>query len=326
MAKRKLQYVFGADTREVDKAFISVGKRLERTGKQVEAISKNMMKLASPMIAIGGYAAKIALNYDDAMDTIAIKTGATGTALKGLENDFKALNTSAPVSMEQVADVIGDLNTRLGLTGPQLQSMGSAMIDAARMNKEEIGAMMTESTKAMNDWGVKASDGVRFMDMLFTASQQTGISIANLSTQLYKYGTPLRQLGFDTESTIATLSAFEKAGVNTELVMGSLRKALNTMAKNGIDLRGGLAGAIEQIKNTESSSKAAAMAAELFGAKAGADMAGAIREGRFEVEGLTTALLNADGQIKRTAASTDGFAEQCAQIARLTTWLQLLQS
>ncbi len=109
-----------------------------------------------------------------------------------------------------------------------------------------------------------------FLDKLLVTSQQTGASIASLASEMYRYGSPLRQVGFSVNETMATLGAFEKAGVNTKLVMGSLRIALGKMAKAGEkDLPAGLAKGIAAIKSAKTGGEAAAKAIELFGARAG---------------------------------------------------------
>ena len=93
--------------------------------------------------------------------------------------------------------------------------------------------MLTEVSKAANDAGVKSGEMGGFLDKLLVAIQKTGASISSLSSDMYRYGSPLRQVGFGVDETIATLGSFDKAGVNTKLVMGSLRIALGKMAKAG---------------------------------------------------------------------------------------------
>lgn len=153
------------------------------------------------------------------------------------------------------------------------------------------------------------------MDKIFVASQQTGVSMAGLATNMYKYGSALRQMGFDADATIATLAQFDKQGVNTELVMGSLRIALGKMAKAGISDAGEAFKVLtDQIKNAKTPTDGTRLAIELFGSRAGPDMAAAIREGRFELGNLTEALDTARGAIEKTDAATETFAERWGEV------------
>lgn len=314
-AKRKLQYVFGADISEAEKNFKKMGNVIERTGKRMQNLSGTITKLSAPLIAISGIATKIALDYDNAVDTIAAGTGATGQNLKKLEQSFRSVAKSVPQSMAETSKVIADFNTRTGATGKTLEALSVQALDASRLLGEDVSSVVAESTKAMNDWGVSLDNSSGFLDKIFLASQQTGVAMGTLSSQMYKYGSALRQMGFDVDSTIATLAAFERAGVNTELVMGSLRIALGKLAKAGAtDLPGALKASIEAIKSAKTGGEAAAIAIETFGSRAGADMAAAIREGRFEVDELVKALMSAEGQIARTAQETDGFEEKMGRL------------
>ena len=85
-----------------------------------------------------------------------------------------------------------------------------------------------------------------------------------------KFGSPMRQLGFSFEETTALIGKFEQEGVNTDLVMGSMRIALGKLAKAGeTDLPDALNKSVQAIANTDDAGVAAAKAIELFGARAG---------------------------------------------------------
>ena len=67
----------------------------------------------------------------------------------------------------------------------------------------------------------------------------------------------------------------------------------------------------EQIKNAKSPTEATRKAIELFGSRAGPDMAAAIREGRrFEIGELSAALLESQGAIERNSAATKTFGDR----------------
>ena len=131
-AKRKLQYVFGADISEAEKNFKKMGNVIERTGKRMQNLSGTITKLSAPLIAISGIATKIALDYDNAVDTIAAGTGATGQNLKKLEQSFRSVAKSVPQSMAETSKVIADFNTRTGATGKTLEALSVQALDASR--------------------------------------------------------------------------------------------------------------------------------------------------------------------------------------------------
>ena len=76
--------------------------------------------------AVTGIGAVAGNSWAAATKTIVEGTGATGPALDQLQDDFRAVARYGP----NAADAIADINTHLGLTGPELQTVASAMLKA----------------------------------------------------------------------------------------------------------------------------------------------------------------------------------------------------
>lgn len=302
----------GANISDFQAKMNKVTSDLKSTASRLSSIGKTLsLKITAPLVAMGTVATKAALDIDKAMDLIAAGTGAQGKELEALQQSWKALAANVTQGFDVSAQVLADFNTRLGLTGMALTDLSKLALDAARLLNEDVNAVVAQASKAMQDWGVSAQEASSFMNRLFVAAQATGIGMSTLSTQLYKYGAALRGMGFDTNSAIALLSQFEKQGVNTELVLGSLRIGLGKLASEGITDAGmAFEALINKIKNAESTTEATQIAMEVFGTRAGPDLAAAIREGRFEIEEMVKTLEKSQDAIEKTAAATDGFKEQ----------------
>ncbi len=252
--------------------------------------------------------------FQEANKTIRTGTGATGDALKGLTDSFKTVAKTASQDLGSVATVLADLNTRTGATGDSLESLTSTMLDLSRVTGEDVNGLVKETTRLFGDWGVATENQAGTLDYLFKVSQNTGITVGKLSENLVKYGAPLRQLGFDFETSAALMGKFEQEGVNTELVLGSLRIALGKMSKEGVtDTNEALSTLVDQIQNAGSAGEANALAIETFGARAGPDMAAAIREGRFEVDELLNSLEASGETIKGAAKESQTFNERMGE-------------
>lgn len=248
-------------------------------------------------------------SFDEAFDQIRIGTGATGEALEGLKDDFREVFGSVPVDMDLASAAVADLNTRLGLTGEPLQDLAVQFLNLSRITGTDLSANIAGVTRVFGDWGVATEDQAGALDSLFRASQATGASVDGISASLVQYGAPLRQLGFDFETSAALIAKFEKEGVNAELVLGSLRIALGKMARDGEDAESTFRRVTEEIANAGSASEANALALELFGARAGPDMAAAIREGRFELGELLDQVSGGTETINGAAADTDDWRQ-----------------
>jgi phage-related minor tail protein len=250
------------------------------------------------------------MTLDGAYDNIAVTTGKMGAELEALQEDFDQVFTSVPTDADSAATAIGILNSRLEMTGPVLQETSANLLEMTRITGGDLVANGEAFTRMVGDWSVPLKDSSGALDMVFVASQKTGIGTDRLMQLLVQFGAPLRQFGFGFEQSAAMLGKWEKEGVNVELVMGSLRIAAANFASENIPLKEGLEKSFNAIKNAKTESEALSLAMETFGAKAGPDMSAAIRENRFELGDLVGALQSADGAIMKTAESTMDWGER----------------
>ena len=278
-------------------------------------------KIAKFGVAVGGaflaagaaaatFAFKSAVDIDKAMDTIRIGTGATGDALKDLGGSFKTVFKGVPASAEDVGTAIADLNTRTGLTGKALEDLTKQSVQLAKITKGDLATQIAATTRVFGDWSIASEDQSKAMDYLFKVSQQTGIGVADLSQKVVQFGAPLRQLGFDFETSAALMGKWEKECVNLETVLAGMKIGLANFAKAGEEPKEALIRMTEAIKNAGSQAEANKLAIEVFGQRAGPDMAAAIREGRFELDDLLATLDGSTETINKAAEDTYDFGEK----------------
>lgn len=309
----------GADPSNFEKAIKRTEKSLNKMGKKLTGAGEALTKgLTVPIAGLGVAAFASANDLDKAYSQIRAGTGATGEDLEGLKDSFKTVFKDVPQSADEVSQALADLNTRTGQTGPELEALTKQFLDLGRVSGEDVPTLIKNGTRAFGDWGIEVEDQADTMDYFWKVSQTTGVGVSDLMNKVVQFGAPMRQMGFDFETSAALLGKFEKEGVNTELVMGSMRQALGKMAREGIGAEEGLQKTIEAVKAAGSTSEANAIAMELFGARAGPDMAAAIREGRFGVEELMTTL-NASGEtIAKAGEDTMTFGEKFAELKNKT--------
>lgn len=310
MAGKNVKVVILGDASNAAAAFNQLSQdasgaesKLVGIGKKMSSVGATMTKSVTlPLVAIGSGALMAAQQYDDASDTIRAGTGATGEALNDLNDSFQKVFTTVPASSADAAKAIADLNTRTGLTGEALEGMASQVLNLARLTGEDLGGVIAGTTRVFGDWSIATEDQAGALDYLWKVSQTTGIGVTQLTDKVVQFGAPLRQLGFDFETSAAMMGKWEKEGVNIELALGGMKRALGKFAKAGEDPVKALQSISDQIANAGTQAEANALAIEVFGQRAGPDMAAAIREGRFDLDELL-ATLESSGETINTAAS-----------------------
>jgi len=299
------------DAKKLNKALAGaekrVGKFSGKVGKSMKAVSAGFAGLG---VAGVGAVLKFGQEFEKVERTLRVGTGATGDALQGLIDITQNLATRVPAGFEEISTAVADVNTRLGLTGSDLEAFSEQMLNLSRITGSDLQGNISGVTRVLGDWGDMAGTAGDAADFLFTVAQSTGIAFGTLSDQLVQYGAPMRQLGFSFDEAAALLGKFEKEGVNAELVMGSMRQALGKMAREGEPAIETFQRVTEQIKLAGSASEANAIALDLFGARAGPDMAAAVREGRFQLDDFFETMAGGGDKINAAAAETQTLSEK----------------
>lgn len=299
----------------------SLGKAIEQAQKKISGLNVKALAVGAAVggiavatgkavVEAGKYMKDLGASFDDAADAIRIGTGATGDALDGLLDDFDAVYKSVQTTTEDASKAIADYNTRLGLTGPQLQEISKQAIQVSDMLGDDLGSVIEESSQAFQQWNIDADDMGGAMDYIFKVSQSTGMGFTDLMADMQKFGPQLQEMGYSFETASALMGQLDKAGVNTDEVLGAMKKSVATLAKEGISASDGLAMYYEKIKNAGTAAEAASIASEIFGTRAGSTMAAAIRDGSLAVADLTAELQENGETIAGAADDTYDFAER----------------
>ena len=299
----------------------SLGKAIESAQKKISGLNVKALAVGAAVggiavatgkavVEAGKYLKDLGSQFDEAADAIRIGTGATGDALDGLLDDFDEVYKSVPTTMEDASKAIADYNTRLGLTGPQLQEISKQALQVSDMLGDDLGGVIEESSQAFQQWNIDADNMGGAMDYIFKVSQSTGMGFTDLMSNMQKFGPQLQEMGYSFETASALMGQLDKAGVNTEEVLSAMKKSVGALAKEGISASDGLAMYYEQIKNAGTAAEAASIASEIFGTKAGSTMAAAIRDGTLAVGDLTESLLENGETIAGAAEDTYDFAER----------------
>ena len=277
-------------------------------GALADLVSSGIKRAVKGLKDLARYAKEAYEEFDTGADNVIKATGATGDKAAELEASYKKVTKSVRGDMGQLGSALGEVNTRFGFTGDDLEKATIQFQKFAEITGTDATTAVQLVSRAMGDAGIDAADYSSLLDSLATASQASGISVDTLTETITKYGAPMRALGFDTEESIALFSQFEKSGVNTEIAFSGLKKSISNWGKAGKDPRKEFEKTLKDIRDTPDIAEATTKAIEVFGAKAGPDLADAIKGGRFEYEDFLKIIEGSAGSVESTYEQTeDGF-------------------
>lgn len=285
--------------------FHKVGEQVTKVGDGFEKAGKKLLPVTAGISALS-YASKKAWDeVDEMLDIVVTKTGETGDNLKELQGVAKEVFKSevAPSAVD-AGNAVGELNTRFGFTGDILRDASIDFLKFAQVTGQDVNSAVINVSRAMGDAGIDAKDYKLVLDQLTVAGQKSGIEVGKLTETLTKFGAPMRQLGFDTKESIALFASWEKAGVNTDIAFSGMKKAIGNWAKEGKDAKVEFRKMLDEIQKAPTLADATTKAIEVFGQKAGPDLADAIKGGRFEFNEMTKALEEGGGSLETTFENT----------------------
>lgn len=244
------------------------------------------------------------LDFDEGADNIIRATGATGDAAKELTQSYANVSKTIVGDFADIGDALGEVNTRFGFTGKELEDTTTQFLKFADITGTDAKKAVELVSRAMNNAGISTENYSEILDELAKASQISGISVDKLAENLTKNGATMRQLGFNTDETIAMLAQFEAAGVNSEAALTGLKTAVKNWANEGKNANDEFHNVVDAIRNAPDEMSGTQAAFDAFGSKAGAELAEAIRTGKFAYDEFLADLADSKGTVNDTYDET----------------------
>ncbi|MGL4335235.1 MAG: phage tail tape measure protein [Lactococcus garvieae] len=277
-------------------------QQIEKAGDKIKGVGEKVsLGVTAPIMAAGAASVKVYEDMRSSQAKLINQTGKTGAEAENLKKSLDNLYGSSAKDSDELAEALGTIVQRFDVSGKAAESMTSKFLTFARVNGVEAPNAIEKVSRAMGDAGIETEKYEEVLDLLTVAHQKSGIEVDKLTENLAKYGAPMRQLGFDTQESIAMFAGWEKAGVNTEIAFSGMKKAISTWGKESKKPMEEFPKALEKIQN---SANPVADAIEIFGAKAGPDLADAIKEGRFSMEDMNEALADSKGKLQEIGDAT----------------------
>lgn len=280
--------------------FDQLGSQFDQLGKKISSVGDSMTKkITAPLLAIGGASIAAFNDVDKGLDAVTKKTGATGDDLTQMHEMVKDLGVEIPASFEDIGNAVGEVNTRFGLTGQELEDTSAKFLKFARLNDTDVSSSIDNVQKALAAYGLDASHAGEYLDALNATAQATGVDVNKLAAGIVSNGAAFQEMGLDINQATYFMGQLEKSGANSETVLNGMRKALKNSAKEGKDLNEALADLEDAILNGKDGMDGLNMAYDLFG-KSGDQIYAALKSGSLSFKDLGDVALDASGNIDTT--------------------------
>lgn len=297
---------------DLDNTLVETEKDTKKTGDGftvmkgtlADLASKGIQKVVQGMKDLAKEAYTAWKEYDQGLDNIIKKTGVTGDSVEAFKSVYNNINKKVVAPTTDIGDAIGEVSTRFGVTGDDLEDLSTKFLKFAQLNNTDVKSSVDTVQQTMAAWGISSKDTGKVLDLLNSAGQQTGVSVTSLSSAMSSNATALQEMGYNASDAALFLASLEKNGVDTSTTLAGMKKALINATKEGKPLSEAMADVEKDIKGAKNSTEAMSKASELFGNKAAPSVAAAIRDGRLSFKELGTEMDNFAGNVESTFEET----------------------
>ena len=281
----------------------ALGKALEETGNKMEEIGGKVTKVGegltksvtAPIVGLGAASLKAFSEVDKGHDALVKLTGATGDQLKAMEQSMNNLATTMPTTFEEAGEAIGEVSTRFGVTGEELESLSEQFLKFAQLNDTDVSGSIDKVQNVMAAYNLDVKDTGAVLDTLNKVAQDTGINVDTLESGLVTNGAALRGLNLDAAQSAVLLGQLEKSGIDTSAVMTGLAKVQATAFKDGISMSDALTTAVSSSGD----------AVEIFGSKAGPRLYEAFQSGLLTMDMFTGSAVSLEDNLGNVSDTFD---------------------
>ena len=280
-------------TGAAEPAASSAGKAAGKSlGEGMSSVGGALTKgVTAPIMGVGAAAVAAWKDVDTGLDTIVQKTGASGDALDSMHGILNNITSTIPTDFATAGAAIGEVNTRFGVTGQELEDLSAQFLKFAQLNNTDVSGSIDSVQAAMAAYGMDVSDASDVLDILNKVGQDTGVSMDTLASSLLANNAVLQDAGLGFNESANFLGNLEKNGIDTSSVMSGLKRAMANAAAEGKSTGEALSEIQEELIGAETDAEAAQIAMELFGTRSGAQIAQMVRDGRLsfdEFSGMVT--------------------------------------
>lgn len=276
----------------------SIGDSLSKAGS---SLTKG---LTVPLVAAGTAAVAAWKQVDEGLDIIVQKTGASGDALDDMGKIMERIATDIPVGFNDAGAAVGEVNTRFGATGEELEKLSKQFIMFAQLNGTDVSGSVDAVSKSLAAFGMEGNQAGDMLDALNTIGQQTGVSVDTLAQQLSQNAAQFQQMGLSAFDAANMLGQADMAGLDASTMLMGLKTAMKTASKDGQTLDQAIAGFTETMQGNGSEADKLALAYELFGSRAGGAIYNAVSTGQMSLDSFNGSLTDFGGSVESTFNQT----------------------
>lgn len=186
-------------------------------------------RLTVPILAVGGLAVKLGVDFESGMLKVQALTRATGDELDTLSNLAKELGRTTQFSASEAADAMGFL-AQAGFDTNEIIATLPDTLNLAAAAELDLASAADIVSNILSGYGIATEDLAAATDTLTNAFSSTNQDLTQLGEAFKTVGPIASNMGVDINTAAAAIGAFSDAGIQGGEAGTALRNILLKLA------------------------------------------------------------------------------------------------
>lgn len=221
-----------ADLAKQGGAWAELGGKIYNAGVKTEKVGKMLTKSVTvPLVAIGAYAGKTAIQFDTAMANVRKTTNMSNEEIEKLARSAQNLSTKQPVTAETLLNIEA-LGAQLGVAHDKLESFAevtSGLDIATNMNFETAGKEMAQFA---NITGMSQAQFKNYGSTIVDLGNHLATTEADISAMALRLAGAGTAAKFSQADILGMSGAMSSLGIKAEAGGSAMTRIIQDISKN----------------------------------------------------------------------------------------------
>ena len=231
MADNLLRVKILADTKQLGKSLNTASSKLKSFGSKMTSIGSSLQsRLALPLLAAGGAAIKMAVDFDTSMTQIKTLVGVASSEVDQMGIAAAKMAQTTGISSNEAAEALFFI-TSAGLRGADAMAVLKQSLQASAIGLGDTKVIADLATSALNAYGIKNLSAAEATDVLTGAVREGKLSADSLAQSMGTVLPVASQLGVKFSEVGATFAAMSRTGTDASMAATSIRGIMFALLK-----------------------------------------------------------------------------------------------
>ena len=231
MADNLLRVKILADTKQLGKSLNTASSKLKSFGSKMTSIGSSLQsRLALPLLAAGGAAIKMGVDFDTSMTQIKTLVGVASSEVDQMGIAAAKMAQTTGISSNEAAEALFFI-TSAGLRGADAMAVLEQSLQASAIGLGETKVIADLATSALNAYGINNLSAAQATDVLTGAVREGKLSADSLAQSMGTVLPVASQLGVEFSEVGATFAAMSRTGTDASMAATAMRGIMFALLK-----------------------------------------------------------------------------------------------